>query len=104
MVWACMTSDGPGRIHIGNKRINSEIYQEILEYNTIVEIAVDLCGKKIFINMIPLHTSESTMNWINQNQINVFPWATNSPDINPFANSLEVMMIKQQYIAPKKQS
>lgn len=99
MVWAFMTSDGPGRIHIGNKRINSEIYQEILEYNTIVEIAVDLCGKKIFINMIPLHTSEATKNWIN-----VFPWATNSPDINPIANLLEVMMIKQQYIAPKKQS
>ena len=35
MVWSCMRAKGPGKLCIVYKKVNSQIHQEISEYNMI---------------------------------------------------------------------
>lgn len=73
MIWACFTASGPGPLAITEGKMNTQVYQNILQ--DIVRVAV--CQLKLRIWVMqqdndPMHRSKSTTDWPSQ-----------SPDLNP---------------------
>jgi transposase len=91
MVWACMSRDGVGRLHIVDGTINAKKYQtDILEPKLLPSIEDLFPGRTeecIFQqDSAPCHTAKTSMKWLKDNSIKVLPWPGNSPDLNPIEN------------------
>lgn len=101
MVWGCMSAEGPGKLCIVYEKVNSQIYQEILEYYMIPS-SEDLFEDDFIFqqDVAPPHISVSTKNWFRQRNIQVLPWPPNSPDINPLENLWRIMKKKLQENPP----
>lgn len=86
MIWGCMTWDGVGNITLIEGKMNSEVYQKILEEEYLDTLEDK--GKSVSETILqqdndPKHTSGSTRAWLEEKNIQVLPWAPQSPDMNP---------------------
>jgi hypothetical protein len=85
MVWGCVSSRGVGNLCLIDGVMDSSYYQDILEDN-MLESAAEHFGDGPFIfqqDNDPKHTSKSTTVWLAGNNIQLLPWCSQSPDLNP---------------------
>ena len=85
MVWGCMSAKGVGILHRVEGNLNSEGYINILK-STLVPSGRALAGSNEFIfqkDGAPCHTSKLSLSWLAENELNILPWAPQSPDMNP---------------------
>ena len=86
IVWGCFTSTGIGYLCQINGRMNSELYQKILEEDFLRTLSYyNLNRNNITFqhDNDPKHTSKHIKKWLKKNRIKVLFWPPQSPDLNP---------------------
>ena len=87
MLWGCFSSFGVGPIRKINGIMDQYQYKEILE-NELLPFSdehLPLLWKFQHDND-PKHTAKSVKTFLEKKRINVLPWPSNSPDLNPIEN------------------
>jgi transposase len=85
MVWGCFTAHGTGALHIIDGKMDGAMYRQILE-KSLIPSAKRLFKKRKWTfqqDNDPKHTAKLTSEWFMKNKINVLPWPSQSPDLNP---------------------
>uniref|UniRef100_A0A8C5LSX0 Transposase n=1 Tax=Leptobrachium leishanense TaxID=445787 RepID=A0A8C5LSX0_9ANUR len=85
MVWGCFAASGPGRIVVIDGKMNSRVYQDLLQENVSSSVR-QLKLRRGWVmqqDNDPKHTSNSTKEWLQQNKIRLLEWPSQSPDLNP---------------------
>lgn len=85
MVWGCCTRNGIGELHILERTMDRFYYRDILERSLLPSIAkFKFAGEFSFVHdNDPKHTSGLVKNWLKEKKIQVLPWPSFSPDLNP---------------------
>jgi transposase len=83
MVWGAISVRRQSKLCFINQRINSESYQQVLE-NHLLPIYQP--GDVFQQDNAPPHASYSTRQWFIDHEIEVLPWPSLSPDLNPIEN------------------
>ena len=87
MIWAAIGNGRVGRLHFvpKNQKVNSEMYREILRKH--LRASMRMTGCSIFMqDGAPCHTSVSSMEWLEENDVHVLDWVGQSCDMNPIEN------------------
>lgn len=94
MVWGCFSWEGPGRVHVVERTMNSEVYiQEIIDRRIVFQMN-DLFPEGngwLQQDNAPCHTSKRSMAHFYSKGIRVLPWPPSSPDANPIENLWSVI-------------
>ncbi|KAJ7319805.1 hypothetical protein JRQ81_019316 [Phrynocephalus forsythii] len=83
-----MSSARVGPLCFIKSRVNTAIYQEILEH-FMLPSADKIYGDADFIfqqDLAPAYTTKSTKTWLSDHGIIVLDWPANLPDLNPIEN------------------
>lgn len=85
MVWGCFVASGPGRIAIIEGKMNSQVYQDILQENLRPSVHQLKLNRRWVLQQDndPKHRSKSTTEWLKQKKIRLLEWPSQSPDLNP---------------------
>ena len=85
MVWGCFAALGPGQLAVINVKINSQVYQDILQKNVRLFVHQVKHNKSWVMQQDndPKHRSKSTTEWLQQKKIRLLGWPGQSPDRNP---------------------
>jgi transposase len=86
MIWGCICSQGIGNLCRINEKMNSELYCQVLEEDFLGTLEWYNINKDDIIfqhDNDPKHVSKYTRTWLNNNNINVLEWPSQSPDLNP---------------------
>ncbi len=90
MIWGAMSSAGVGPLCFLKTNVTAPIYQDILEH-FMLPSADQLFKDADFIfqqDLAPAHTAKSTKSWLNDHGVGVLDWPANSPDLNPYRESM----------------
>uniref|UniRef100_A0A8C5LM91 Transposase n=1 Tax=Leptobrachium leishanense TaxID=445787 RepID=A0A8C5LM91_9ANUR len=85
MVWGCLAASGSGRIVVIDGKINSRVYQDILQEHVRPSVH-QLKLRRGWVMQQDndrKHTSNSTKEWLHQNKIRLLEWPSQSLDLNP---------------------
>lgn len=87
MVWAGFSAQGKTDIVFVHSRMNSEKYKNLLKDQLAIYGEL-LCGENYTFqhDNASIHTSHVTKKWLSEQSINVLPWPSRSPDLNPIEN------------------
>ncbi len=102
MVWGAMSSAGVGPLCFLRSKVNTAIYQEVLEH-FMLPAADQLYGDADFIfqqDLAPAHSAKATSTWFKDHGIPVLNWPANSPDLNPIENLWGIVKRKMRYARP----
>lgn len=86
MVWGCFTSDGIGNLCRIDGGLNGELYRRILNedfFATLDWYGLDVEDVIFQQDNDPKHTAKRTKRWFKDNNVEVLPWPSQSPDLNP---------------------
>ncbi|KAJ7319862.1 hypothetical protein JRQ81_019373 [Phrynocephalus forsythii] len=101
LIWGAMSSAGVGPLCCIKSRVNTAIYQEILQH-LMLPSTDELYADFIFHQELePAHTAKSTKTWFNDHRITVSEWPANSPDLNPIENLWDTAERKMRDMRPK---
>ncbi len=81
MIWAAMSSAGVGPLCFLRSKVNTTIYQDILEH-FILPSADKLYGDADLVfqqDLSPAHTANGTKSWFNDHGVTVLDWPANWP-------------------------
>ncbi len=102
MVWAAMSSAGVGPLCFLRSKVNTAVYQEVLEH-FMLPAADQLNGDADFIfqqDLAPAHSAKAASTWFKDHCIPVLNWPANSPDLNPIENLWGIVKRKMRYARP----
>ncbi len=102
MIWAAMSSAGVGPLCFLRSKVNTAIYQDILEH-FMLPAADKLYGDANLIfqqDLAPAHTVKGTKSWFNEHDVTVPDWPANSPDLNPIENQWGIVKRKMRDTRP----
>lgn len=102
MVWGCMSARGVGTMLIVNGKIDSYKYCETIEEG-IYSSLPKLFPEENFVFMhdyAPAHNSKFTKEWLQDHDIEMLSWPSNSPDLNPIENLWRQMKIRIRQVHP----
>lgn len=87
MIWAFMAGGKNPKIVFVPTTLNSEGYQKMLEEH-LLPLKQQFGRKKWQFQQdnAPCHASRSSMKWFGDKNIDVLPWPSRSPDLNPIEN------------------
>ena len=83
MVWGCFAVSGPGQLAIIDGKMNSQVYQDILQENVSVSVHQLKLNRSWVMQQDndPKHRSKST-EWLQQKNLRLLKWPSQSPDLN----------------------
>ena len=87
-VWGCFAASAVGRLHLIEGNMEQMQYCNILE-TQMVPSAVTLFQCKDWLfqqDNDPKHTAKLTRTWLEQQNVPVMVWPSQSPDLNPIEN------------------
>ena len=87
-VWGCFTATGFGQLHRIEGIMDQKIYKNILIHH-MVPSANSLFGTSPWLfqqDNDPKHTAKTVKKYLANKNINVLPWPSQSPDLNPIEN------------------
>jgi hypothetical protein len=85
MVWGWFAASGSGQIAIIDGKMNSQVYQDILQENVRLSVR-QLKLKRSWViqqDNDSKQRSKSTKEWLQQKKIYLLEWPSQSPDLNP---------------------
>lgn len=88
MVWGCMAANGVGEMFVCEGRMNSRQYINVLEcclQPSFRRIFGDGDYDEVIFQQdnALCHTSRTTRQWMEENNIRLLDWPAQSPDLNP---------------------
>ena len=91
MIWACFAASGPGQLGIIEGKMNSQVYQTILQDNVRMSVRqLKLCrGWVMQQDHDPKHRSKSTMEWLQKKQNPPFGVAKSDPKPQPNRDAMD---------------
>ena len=93
MVWGAISVHGTSCLHIVSGTMNAQKHISVLQTRLLPQIK-DWQSEWDWIfqqDSAPCHTAKAVKLWIAKNNIQVLPWAGNSPDMNPIENLWELL-------------
>ena len=76
MVWSCFAASEPGQLAIIDGKVNSQVYQDILQENVSLSVRqVDVMQQ----DNDPKQGSKSTTEWLQQKKVHLLEWHSQSP-------------------------
>ena len=104
MLWGCFSTKGVGALVRVNGIMKKEDYRDILEEN-LKQSARNLEIRHRWIlqqDNDPKHTSKFVSKWLADERVNVLPWPSQSPDLNPIENmSAELKKNRREKVTMK---
>ena len=93
MVWGAISIHGTGRLHIVSGTMNTQKYISVLQTRLLPQINDWQCESDWIFQQdsAPCRTAKAVKSWIAKNNVQVLPWAGNSPDMNPIENLWELL-------------
>ena len=85
MVWSSMGWNGVGELAEVKRRMDADQYVDILDNHLLPSIEESGIVKGGYIfqqDNDPKHTSKKAKNWMEENDITLFDWHAQSPDLN----------------------
>jgi uncharacterized membrane protein len=85
MLWGCFSVAGTPSLVSIEGTINGPKYRQILDDNLLQSANIRM--GKIFTfqqDNDPKHTAKATMEWLQNKNVKVLEWPSQSPDLNPF--------------------
>lgn len=88
MMWGCFSSSGTGSLHKIVGKMDSAMYQDILDKNIMPSVRKLKLGRTWYLQQDndPKHTSKSTQSYMQRKHWKVLEWPSQSPDLNPIEN------------------
>ena len=100
MVWGGMCSCKTTTLCIINGNMDSNKYQQVLQANLLPFLEPN----DLFVqDNAPVHVSRSTLEWIEEHDIETLRWPSRSPDLNPMENVWGTM-VRRVYAEGKQYS
>ena len=88
MLWGCFSVAGTGRLVRREETINGTKYRQIFEEN-LLQSAKDLGLRWRLMfqqDNDPKHAAKATLEWLQNNNVNVLEWPSQRSDLNPIEN------------------
>lgn len=86
MLWGCISSKGAGNIHQIQGKMDADMYCKILDEQVDNSFELWNFDKEETLyqqDNDPKHTSKLAQKWFIDNHVNLLPWPSQSPDLNP---------------------